>query len=75
MKNLPPSILSLVGETINVIGGNDTLTTTTWPTRIAVEGLDVVRETLLKGWLLAAALVLLGRGAETAAADFATAPG
>ncbi len=44
---------------VNVIGREDTLTATTWPARIAVEGLSVVRETLLKGWLLAAALVLL----------------
>ncbi len=44
---------------INVIGPEDTLVPTAWPTRVAVEGLDVVRETLLKGWLLAAALVLL----------------
>jgi hypothetical protein len=44
---------------VNVIGRDDTLVATTWPAGIAVEGLDVVRETLLKGWLLAAALVLL----------------
>jgi hypothetical protein len=44
---------------VNVIGRDDTLVATTWPARIAVEGLDVVRETLLKGWLLAIALVLL----------------
>jgi hypothetical protein len=44
---------------VNVIGRDDTLVATTWPARIAVEGLDVVRETLLKGWLLAVALVLL----------------
>lgn len=44
---------------VNVIGRDNVLTATTWPARIAVEGLDVVRETLLKGWLLAAALVLL----------------
>ncbi|AGI66399.1 hypothetical protein OAN307_c06720 [Octadecabacter antarcticus 307] len=58
---MPPGLYA--GEdrriALNVIGHDDTLTTTTWPARIAVEALDVVRETLLKGWLLAAALVLL----------------
>lgn len=44
---------------VNTIGRDDVLQAATWPARIAVEGLDVVRETLLKGWLLAAALVLL----------------
>lgn len=58
---MPPGLYA--GEdrriAVNVIGRDDTLVATTWPARIAVEGLDVVRETLLKGWLLAAALVLL----------------
>ncbi|MCF2904890.1 DUF4159 domain-containing protein [Octadecabacter sp. CECT 8868] len=44
---------------LNVTGPDDVLAAATWPARIAVEGLNVVRETLLKGWLLAAALVLL----------------
>ncbi|MBU2994321.1 DUF4159 domain-containing protein [Octadecabacter sp. 1_MG-2023] len=44
---------------LNVTGPEDVLAAATWPARIAVEGLNVVRETLLKGWLLAAALVLL----------------
>ena len=44
---------------VNVIAREQVLTPTAWPARIAFEGLDVVRETLLKGWLLAAALVLL----------------
>ncbi len=44
---------------VNAIGREGTLTAATWPARIAVEGLDVVPETLLKGWLLTAALVLL----------------
>lgn len=58
---MPPGLYA--GEdrriAVNVIGRDDTLIAATWPARIAVEGLDVVRETLLKGWLLAAALVLL----------------
>ncbi|SMX43730.1 DUF4159 domain-containing protein [Octadecabacter ascidiaceicola] len=44
---------------VNAIGPEETLTATSWPANIVVEGLDVIRETLLKGWLLAAALVLL----------------
>jgi hypothetical protein len=58
---MPPGLYA--GEdrriAVNVIGRDDMLVATTWPARIAVEGLDVVRETLLKGWFLAAALVLL----------------
>ncbi|MDA9207933.1 DUF4159 domain-containing protein [Octadecabacter sp.] len=44
---------------VNVIGTDDTLSASNWPARITVEGLDTVRETLLKGWVLAAALALL----------------
>jgi hypothetical protein len=44
---------------VNVIGTDQVLAPALWPARIAVEGLDVVRETLLKGWLLTAALVML----------------
>lgn len=58
---MPPGLYA--GEdrriAVNAIGREDILTAAIWPARIAVEGLDVVRETLLKGWLLAAALVLL----------------
>ncbi|WP_428540615.1 DUF4159 domain-containing protein [Profundibacter sp.] len=44
---------------VNAVGAETTLETATWPARIAVEGLNVARETLLKGTFLAAALVLL----------------
>ncbi len=44
---------------VNVIGTDDTLSSSNWPARITVEGLETVRETLLKGWVLAAALALL----------------
>ena len=58
---MPPGLYA--GEdrriAVNVIAANDTLSAANWPARITVEGLNVVRETLLKGWLLAAALVLL----------------
>ena len=58
---IPPGLYA--GEdrriAVNILSADDVLTPTTWPARIAVEGLDVLRETLLKGWLLAAALMLL----------------
>ncbi len=44
---------------INVIGPQTTIDTAQWPPRITVEGLAVVAETPLKGWLLTAALSLL----------------
>ncbi len=44
---------------INVIGPQTTIDTAQWPPRIPVEGLAVVAETPLKGWLLTAALALL----------------
>ncbi len=59
--DLPPGLYS--GEdraiAVNVLGPETVLAATTWPDRIAVEGLDVLRETPLKGWLLAAAMVML----------------
>ncbi|MBV0913078.1 DUF4159 domain-containing protein [Anianabacter salinae] len=58
---LPPGLYS--GEdrliAVNVFGPGTELSTTAWPDRIAVEGLDVMRETVLKGWFLAAAMTLL----------------
>jgi hypothetical protein len=44
---------------VNAVGAETVLETATWPARIAVEGLNVARETLLKGAFLAAALGLL----------------
>ena len=44
---------------INVIGPETMLTTAQWPARIVVEGMTVVRETALKGWLISAAIALL----------------
>lgn len=44
---------------VNVMSAETTLATAQWPTRIAVEGLALARETALKGWLLGAALALL----------------
>ncbi|PVA07560.1 DUF4159 domain-containing protein [Thalassorhabdomicrobium marinisediminis] len=58
---LPPGLYA--GEdrriALNVTDRDTELAAAVWPARITVEGLDVQRETLLKGWLLAAALVLL----------------
>ncbi|ROU01051.1 DUF4159 domain-containing protein [Histidinibacterium lentulum] len=44
---------------VNVIAADRTLSAISWPPRITVEGLDVTRQTDLKGWLLGAALLLL----------------
>jgi hypothetical protein len=44
---------------VNVIGPETTLSVAQWPARIAVEGMSVIRETALKGWLLSATIVLL----------------
>ncbi|MFN3143785.1 MAG: DUF4159 domain-containing protein [Paracoccaceae bacterium] len=44
---------------VNVAGPETVLAPTAWPARIAVEGLSVARETMLKGYLLAGALLLL----------------
>ncbi|WP_296420833.1 DUF4159 domain-containing protein [Pseudooctadecabacter sp.] len=58
---MPPGLYA--GEdrriAVNVIGPEQTLSPAIWPARIAVEGLSVLRETVLKGWLLAAALLML----------------
>ncbi|MDA9980111.1 DUF4159 domain-containing protein [Yoonia sp.] len=44
---------------VNVIGSDTTLSVAQWPARIAIEGMSVVRETALKGWLLSAVILLL----------------
>ncbi len=44
---------------VNVLGPDATLAPMVWPARIPVEGLDVARETVLKGFVLATALILL----------------
>lgn len=44
---------------INVIGEDTVLNVAAWPARIAIEGMDVVRETAMKGWLLSATVLLL----------------
>ena len=44
---------------VNVVNNDTTLAPAAWPARIAIEGLSIVRETALKGWLLTAALALL----------------
>ncbi len=59
--DLPPGLYE--GEdraiAVNVLGPEDGLAPAIWPDRVPVEGLQVVRETVLKGWLLGAALTLL----------------
>jgi hypothetical protein len=58
---MPPGLYT--GEdrriAVNVIGPDTQLTPTSWPARITVEGLAVLQETALKGWLLAGAMALL----------------
>ena len=44
---------------VNVFTAETPLAATAWPARIAVEGLAVLRETALKGYLLAGALMFL----------------
>lgn len=44
---------------INVINDETVLSVAQWPARIAIEGMSVVRETALKGWLLSATVLLL----------------
>ena len=44
---------------VNVISAETTLDVAQWPARIAIEGMAVVRETALKGWLLGATTMLL----------------
>ncbi|MEL6685272.1 MAG: DUF4159 domain-containing protein, partial [Pseudomonadota bacterium] len=44
---------------VNVIGEDTVLNVAQWPARIAIEGMAVVRETALKGWLLSATVLLL----------------
>ncbi len=44
---------------VNVIGADTTLAPAAWPADVPVEGMTAMRETILKGWLLGAALVFL----------------
>ncbi len=58
---LPPGLYAGTDRRIavNVIGPETTLAPAAWPARIVVEGLATLRETILKGWLLALAVGLL----------------
>jgi len=44
---------------VNVIGPESVLNVAAWPARIVIEGMNVVRETALKGWLLSATIIML----------------
>ncbi len=59
--DLPPGLYE--GEdrsiAVNVLGPDAILAPAAWPARIPVEGLDIARETALKGYVLALALALL----------------
>ena len=58
---MPPGVYESDGRrvAVNAIGAETTLAPAKWPANIAVEGLSVARETLLKGGFLALALGLL----------------
>lgn len=59
--DMPPGLYS--GEArkiaVNIMNDDTEISAMRWPTRITVEGLDVTAQTLLKGWVLGAALCLL----------------
>jgi hypothetical protein len=59
--NLQPGLYA--GEdrriAVNVIGADTVLGPAEWPARIVIEGMAALRETILKGWLLAMAVGLL----------------
>jgi hypothetical protein len=59
--DLPPGLYADDDRQIavNVMATDTVLATAQWPARIPVLGLEVARETILKGWLLALALALL----------------
>ncbi|MEM9437168.1 MAG: DUF4159 domain-containing protein [Pseudomonadota bacterium] len=59
--DLPPGLYSGEDRTIavNAVPREASFTAQAWPSRIPVEGLDVVRETPLKGFVLMAGLTLL----------------
>lgn len=59
--DMPPGLYA--GEdrriAVNVLGPEASLGPALWPASVAVEGMEAMHETLLKGWLLAFAMVLL----------------
>ena len=59
---MPPGVYTNGDRSValNVLGPDSDLSPALWPGRITVEGLSVARETLLKGHILATALLLLG---------------
>ncbi|MGI9390981.1 MAG: DUF4159 domain-containing protein [Boseongicola sp.] len=59
--NLPPGLYSGEDRRIarNVVTGDMKLVAASWPANIPVEGLEVIRETPLKGLVLTLALILL----------------
>lgn len=59
--NVPPGLYQDEDRLIavNVIGADTTLATAQWPSDVPVEGISVIEEQDLKGWLLAAAILAL----------------
>jgi hypothetical protein len=62
---LPPGLYSDGDRRLamNAIAADRRLAPAAWPSGVTVEGLVIQRETLLKGWFLAAALILLAADA------------
>ncbi|MDW4549957.1 DUF4159 domain-containing protein [Defluviimonas sp. D31] len=58
---LPPGLYASGDRrlAVNAVAPDRVLAAAEWPNDVAVEGLAVARETLLKGWFLGAALLLL----------------
>jgi hypothetical protein len=60
-RDLPPGLYA--GEdrrlAVNTVGADATLAPAAWPASVPVEGMEAARETDLKGWLLAAAILML----------------
>ena len=63
--DLPPGLYSDGDRrlAVNAVGADRILASASWPASVAVEGMAVLRETLLKGWFLALALALLAADA------------
>ena len=62
--DMPPGIYSSEGQRIavNVIGSTMSILPVAWPESIKIQELVALRETALKGWFIAAAIVLLMLG-------------
>lgn len=60
-RDLPPGLYALEDRrlAVNAVADGRELAAAVWPAGVVVEGLEIARDILLKGWFLAAALALL----------------